>query len=196
MNQFVFLVIGLLALSVIPADAAIPNWVKAIANWWSNGNITDAEFIDAMEFLIENEVIIIPELIDLRQQVHDLEIQLGYEKNSTTIQANNTAQPIPVFDPTSSKWSENIEYIMILAKNYTTNEISLSQFINEHQKLIDDGKIPEIDSPVMEGASGNEPVPNWVKDVIRWYPSGLTNNQDYYEVLKWFHENGYLKNKN
>ena len=38
----------------------IPEWVKPIAKWWSEGNIDDEEFVSALLFLIDNKIIQIP----------------------------------------------------------------------------------------------------------------------------------------
>jgi len=38
----------------------IPEWVKPIAKWWSEGNIEDSEFVSALLYLIENKIIQIP----------------------------------------------------------------------------------------------------------------------------------------
>jgi len=38
----------------------IPEWVKPIAKWWSEGNIEDSEFGSALLYLIENKIIKIP----------------------------------------------------------------------------------------------------------------------------------------
>ena len=34
----------------------IPYWVKPIAKWWADGSLEDAEFIDALTYLIENKI--------------------------------------------------------------------------------------------------------------------------------------------
>ncbi|NNM03054.1 MAG: matrixin family metalloprotease [Nitrosopumilus sp.] len=39
---------------------SIPEWVKPIAKWWSEGNIEDAEFASALLYLIDNKIIQIP----------------------------------------------------------------------------------------------------------------------------------------
>ncbi|MCH7560441.1 MAG: matrixin family metalloprotease [Thaumarchaeota archaeon] len=39
---------------------SIPEWIKPIAKWWSEGNIEDVEFISALLYLIENKIIQIP----------------------------------------------------------------------------------------------------------------------------------------
>ena len=38
----------------------IPEWVKPIAKWWSEGQIEDSEFVSALLFMIENKIIQIP----------------------------------------------------------------------------------------------------------------------------------------
>ncbi|MHA7647404.1 matrixin family metalloprotease [Nitrosopumilus sp. S4] len=39
----------------------IPDWIRNTAAWWSYGQIDDATFIQGIEYLIENKIIIIPE---------------------------------------------------------------------------------------------------------------------------------------
>lgn len=38
----------------------IPEWVKPIAKWWSEGNIEDSEFTSTLSYLIENKIIQVP----------------------------------------------------------------------------------------------------------------------------------------
>jgi len=40
----------------------IPDWVKPVAKWWSEGQIEDSEFVSALLFMIENEIIQIPQV--------------------------------------------------------------------------------------------------------------------------------------
>lgn len=39
----------------------IPTWIKNIVKWWSDGTIGDAEFINAIKYLVENKIININE---------------------------------------------------------------------------------------------------------------------------------------
>ena len=63
-------------------DDLIPSWIKGIAEFWGEGKITDSEFIDALEFLIESDMIKVNntrilelenENMDLRQKIESLE---------------------------------------------------------------------------------------------------------------------------
>jgi tetratricopeptide (TPR) repeat protein len=49
------------------AQTTIPEWVRPIAKWWSEGNIEDAEFNSALIYLIENGIIQIPPVESLSQ---------------------------------------------------------------------------------------------------------------------------------
>ena len=46
---------------------SIPEWVRPIAKWWSEGNIEDSEFNSALRYLIENKIIQIPPVDTLNQ---------------------------------------------------------------------------------------------------------------------------------
>ena len=37
------------------AEEPVPNWFKGVAGLWSQGEITTQEFLDGIEFLIEQE---------------------------------------------------------------------------------------------------------------------------------------------
>ena len=38
---------------------SVPEWVKEVAGFWADGNITENEFLNAIKFLIEKDVIVI-----------------------------------------------------------------------------------------------------------------------------------------
>ena len=41
-------------------DTQIPGWIKNVAGWWANGEISENEFLYGIEYLINNNIIIIP----------------------------------------------------------------------------------------------------------------------------------------
>ena len=42
-------------------NIVIPFWIKQVTYFWVSGQISDVTFADAIEFLIQNEIIIVPE---------------------------------------------------------------------------------------------------------------------------------------
>lgn len=48
----------------------IPDWVRPVAKWWSEGQIEDSEFVSALLFMIENKIIQIP-LVETKSDTAD-----------------------------------------------------------------------------------------------------------------------------
>ena len=50
----------LVSLSLIPFSFSetVPDWVKNTAGWWSTDAISDTEFVNAIEFLVNSGIII------------------------------------------------------------------------------------------------------------------------------------------
>ena len=42
-------------------NIVIPFWIKQVTYYWISGQIDDVTYADSIEFLIENEIIVIPE---------------------------------------------------------------------------------------------------------------------------------------
>ena len=38
-------------------DTQIPSWIKNVAGWWANGEISENEFLDGITYLINNNII-------------------------------------------------------------------------------------------------------------------------------------------
>jgi len=45
---------------VNPPITSIPDWIKNVAGFWCEGKIDDASFVEAIQYLIDNDIIIIP----------------------------------------------------------------------------------------------------------------------------------------
>ena len=54
--------IGIFSFSITASatDSTIPEWIKNNAKWWSEGSISEADYITSLEYLITNGVIQIP----------------------------------------------------------------------------------------------------------------------------------------
>jgi plastocyanin len=62
MNIAVPLLAAIVIVSLMVSSAhaeAVPDWIKNTAKWWVEGKITETEFLNAIKFLIEKNVIII-----------------------------------------------------------------------------------------------------------------------------------------
>ena len=43
-----------------PAETSIPSWIKNNAGWWADGQIDDGSFVSGIQWLISNDVMVIP----------------------------------------------------------------------------------------------------------------------------------------
>jgi len=67
----------------------IPNWVKNNAGWWADGITSDKTFVNAIQFLIDEDIIVIPTTSELSQNQQTNEIPI-WLKNNAKWWANGT----------------------------------------------------------------------------------------------------------
>ena len=47
---------------ILGFSTVIPNWIKTYAELWATGDISDSEFISGLDFMLEHNIIVIPNL--------------------------------------------------------------------------------------------------------------------------------------
>ena len=126
---------GILVPSSSAQDAQIPNWVRNVAGWWASGDISENEFVTGIEYLINNNIIL-----------------LGFVPCNDEIQNQTTSSSKSIPDwikNNANWWSENL-----------INDID---FINGLQYLIEH-KIIKIDNKKILGKVHLEDIkfsPSW-----------------------------------
>jgi len=128
---------GILVPNSSAQDVQIPGWVKNVAGWWANGIISENEFLTGIEYLINNNII----LLDFVPCNDKIQSQYGDTKSVPDWIKNN-----------ASWWSDNL--------------IGDIDFINGLQYLIEN-KIIKIDNKKILGKVHFEDIkfsPNWQVD--------------------------------
>src|SRR3972149_5667588 len=59
------LLVTAFSISVLADSSSIPVWVKNNAKWWSEGSISEGEYLKSLEYLITKEIINIPQKIEV-----------------------------------------------------------------------------------------------------------------------------------
>ena len=74
---FVCMSIVLIPVNVYAEEQTIPSWIKQIAVFWGNGQISDAEFITALQYLIQVGILTVPvpDVIQESDVAHDVAVQ-------------------------------------------------------------------------------------------------------------------------
>ena len=109
-------------------DAQIPNWIKNVADWWADDQISENEFVTGIEYLINNNIILLHS-IPCNEKI---ESQYGDTKSVPDWIKNN-----------ASWWSDNL--------------IDDTDFINGLQYLIKH-KIVKIDNKKIIGQAPLEDI--------------------------------------
>ena len=67
----------------------IPEWIKNTAGYWSNDEINDSEFFNLIQFLIDKEIINIPNTQDDTEKVNELTTELNQIKRNSVKDIQN-----------------------------------------------------------------------------------------------------------
>jgi len=129
---------GILVPNSSAQDAQIPGWVKNVAGWWANGDISENEFLTGIEYLINNNIILL----------HSIPCNEKIESQTTS-----SAEMVPDWIKNNASW-------------WSDNLINDIDFINGLEYLIKH-KIIKIDNKKILGQVPLEDIkfsPNWQID--------------------------------
>ncbi len=84
-----------LSFTVFAADSSIPEWVKNNAKWWSEGSISDSDYVESLEYLINNGIIDVPIQIT---EVTAAQTMYSEEERAQSFRVtiSNIMEPLPV----------------------------------------------------------------------------------------------------
>ena len=100
-------IIGLLASTVSFSNAAnaqstvtVPSWIQNVAGFWSSGDVSDGEFVNAMTFLVEEGIMDLPSVVSsaeaqtITSSLEDMNERLEkIEEQTITEEAPQAEQP-------------------------------------------------------------------------------------------------------
>ncbi len=72
----------LLEKKLSPADQKIPSWIKNNAKWWSERQIRDSDFVNGIQYMIKENIMVIPDLPENTQmELKDEKRAMGLERD-------------------------------------------------------------------------------------------------------------------
>jgi plastocyanin len=75
----------------VEAQSVVPEWIRNAALWYGQGKTTDADFINAIKYLIENKIIIIEDGDDKKDDVSKVVQQQAASKTMTIVIPNGNS---------------------------------------------------------------------------------------------------------
>jgi len=175
------IILGIIVLISIPTISAqsetneIPSWIKGVANFWIEGGIDDADFIEALEFLIDNNVIKLGENIVVnntmsvitQEQKDILDLTISQKEDRIKI-LENEVKDIGLDN------SKLLVSVVELQENNNSLQISLTETITEFDTY-------KKDYPLKVGNIGGKLVN---VDTIRNLENQLQDYEQTIEELK------------
>ncbi|MDE1818692.1 MAG: hypothetical protein KGI19_08830 [Thaumarchaeota archaeon] len=69
------------------SSSSIPTWIKNTAKWWGEGQISDDEYIKSIQWLIDQKILVIPQVVNVQTQSQKTteSILLKYLPNSSDL---------------------------------------------------------------------------------------------------------------
>jgi len=90
MHKIIFFLPIFLILILVPTlqesfteDTFIPNWIRDTALWWGEGKINDSDFINALQWLMQEEILVVPQTSSSNEEMEHQEID--YDKISLEV---------------------------------------------------------------------------------------------------------------
>lgn len=111
----------------------IPSWVKGVANFWAEGNISDSEFGEALSFLIDNEIIKVPKIQELQNEITQLKAENSELRTKLNLPKH---EPEPTLEP--EPLPPNVSFTNHRIVNAFGNEINTSVSVGQQIQIVID----------------------------------------------------------
>ena len=113
--------IGLLSTNIPVSNVAdaqqeeIPKWIQDVAGFWSNDSISDQEFVNAMEFLVEEGIMKIPssntaQAEEITKTLEELEVRLEKVETQSPTRETTTELNSPSISGTEDSRDGSLSY--------------------------------------------------------------------------------------
>jgi len=138
-------------------ETTLPSWIKTTSIWWGEEKITDEEFINSLQYLLENEILVIPQPEVKLDSVCG--IGAVYDEQTGDCVIPDESENTGVFpDAVLSHQNVVTSWIKVTALWWGQNKISDQDFVDALEYLAEN-RILEIPGPELESAFQKLPEP-------------------------------------
>jgi len=181
----------------------LPDWIKNTAGWWANGSLTELEFMQGIQYLIEEKIIQLPTstISELREEAKMRTFILP-EKDSFEILISGK---VPNYDPLNSlyvkiiKPDESSVGILSVPIGATDGDVRQSFKIypssaeGEYKVVASsDGKEFVLESFLVKKQVSSE-VPSWIKNTSGWWSDGQIEDIEFISGIEFLIKNQIIR---
>lgn len=157
----------------IAQESKVPSWIKITAQWWGEEKISDQEFIDSLQYLLEKEILSIP----APEASIDSVCGVGatFDEQTGDCEIPDEEDSTGVFPDAVSKHQSIItSWIKVTALWWGQSKISDQDFVDAITYLAEN-RILSIPGPELEPAFQKLPEPINPLDAYPTYTTSWTN---------------------
>jgi hypothetical protein len=165
-------------------ETSIPAWIKNNAGWWATDQIDDSTFLQGIQYLIQEEIMIVP----------PTETSESSDDSDAIPDAEQRAQ---AFDQSVPAWIKNN------AGWWATDQIDDSAFLQGIQYLIQEGImiIPPTESSDDSDAipdagqraqAFDQRVPVWIKNNAGWWATDQIDDSSFLQGIQYLVQKGII----
>jgi len=103
------IIVGLSFNAYAQESSSIPSWIKSTAKFWVNGDVSDSDFIKALQWLINQKILVVPQSVS----------QNNVSSNITISTPSENQIPITIYDNCQSLVRTDLNNIVTICN--TTN---------------------------------------------------------------------------
>lgn len=158
---------------VIAQESNVPSWIKITAQWWGEEKISDQEFIDSLQYLLEKEILSIP----APEASIDSVCGVGatFDEQTGDCEIPDEEDSTGVFPDSVSKHQSIVtSWIKVTALWWGQSKISDQDFVDAITYLAEN-RILSIPGPELEPAFQKLPEPINPLDAYPTYTTSWTN---------------------
>jgi len=157
----------------IAQESNVPSWIKITAQWWGEEKISDQEFIDSLQYLLEKEILSIP----APEVSIDPVCGVGamFDEQTGDCESPDEEDSTGVFPDSVSKHQSIVtSWIKVTALWWGQSKISDQDFVDAITYLAEN-RILSIPGPELEPAFQKLPEPINPLDAYPTYTTSWTN---------------------
>jgi len=184
-----------LQLDAGPSDESqkIPEWIKTNAGWWATNAISESEFLRALEYLIENDIITIPtpENEDLPSITTTYALPATRSTEYVDITGTLPDKHEGPLTLTIVMPDDSEEILTTISRDgtfMTTMALTSESLEGNYQVFAEiEGNLILVSAFDVKDGDSNK-VPEWIKNNADWWAQGLITDDDFVKGIQYLVE--------
>ena len=178
-------------------DPGIPSWIKNTAGWWADDNITESEFLRAIQYLIENQIIKVT--VSKQEGLPDITstftLPVGRDSEFVTYegiyqQKHEGPLTLTIVQPDKSEFE-----LTTVARNGEFSaiwEMQPDSQIGVYVVYAEiEGELHLVSAFEVKDNDANQ-VPVWIKNNAAWWADGKITDSDFMQGMEFLVSNGII----